>query len=156
MANANAFGLWYGFLISWAGASGGAILVFLVIRRFGNTRILSFLRKNRQVKKITHWLEAHGFSPIFLLLCFPFTPSAVVNIVAGLSKINIFQYILAVVAGKMVMIFIVSFVGYDLVSLIKNPLKTVGVFLIILVLWFIGKRIEARLAKKMEKKEQRG
>ncbi|GIN37950.1 MULTISPECIES: TVP38/TMEM64 family protein [Heyndrickxia] len=156
LANANAFGLWYGFLISWAGASGGAILVFLVIRRFGNTRILSFLRKNRQVKKITHWLEAHGFSPIFLLLCFPFTPSAVVNIVAGLSKINIFQYILAVVAGKMVMIFIVSFVGYDLVSLIKNPLKTVGVFLIILVLWFIGKRIEARLAKKMEKKEQRG
>lgn len=156
LANANAFGLWYGFLISWAGASGGAILVFLVIRKFGNTRILSFLRKNRQVKKITHWLEAHGFSPIFLLLCFPFTPSAVVNIVAGLSKINIFQYILAVVAGKMVMIFIVSFVGYDLVSLIKNPLKTVGVFLIILVLWFIGKRIEARLAKKMEKKEQRG
>ncbi|NYV67713.1 TVP38/TMEM64 family protein [Bacillus sp. Gen3] len=156
LANANAFGLWYGFLISWAGASGGAILVFLVIRRFGNTRILSFLRKNRQVKKITHWLEAHGFSPIFLLLCFPFTPSAVVNIVAGLSKINIFQYILAVVAGKMVMIFIVSFVGYDLVSLIKNPLKTVGVFLIILVLWFIGKRIEARLAKKMEKKNKEG
>ena len=25
LANANAFGLWYGFLISWAGASGGAI-----------------------------------------------------------------------------------------------------------------------------------
>lgn len=156
MANANAFGLWFGFLISWAGASLGAILVFFVIRRFGKTRVLSFLQRNRQVKKITHWVERHGFGPIFLLLCFPFTPSAIVNIVAGLSKINTFQYILAVVIGKMVMIFIVSFVGYDVVSLIHNPLKTIAVILIILVLWFIGKRVESRLAKRLEKEKKRG
>lgn len=156
MANANAFGLWFGFLISWAGASLGAILVFFVIRRFGRTRVLSFLQRNRQVKKITHWVERHGFGPIFLLLCFPFTPSAIVNIVAGLSKINTFQYILAVVIGKMVMIFIVSFVGYDVVSLIHNPLKTIAVILIILVLWFIGKRVESRLAKRLEKEKKRG
>ncbi|QQZ08267.1 TVP38/TMEM64 family protein [Heyndrickxia vini] len=156
LANANAFGLWLGFLISWAGASAGAILVFLVIRRFGKSRILSFLHRNRQVKKITHWVEQHGFGPIFLLLCFPFTPSAVVNIVAGLSKINTFQYILAVVTGKMVMIFIISFVGHDVVSLIYKPLKTVSVLLIIVILWFIGKRIEVRLAKRLKKEQGRG
>ncbi|MGE6260969.1 TVP38/TMEM64 family protein [Heyndrickxia sporothermodurans] len=156
MANTNAFGLWLGFLISWIGASVGAILVFLVIRKFGKSRLLSFLHKNRQVKKITDWVERHGFGPIFLLLCFPFTPSAVVNIVAGLSKINMIQYFLAVVTGKMVMIFIVSFVGHDIVSLINRPLKTAGVLLIIAVLWFVGKRIEARLAKRLDKDQERG
>ncbi|GIN84067.1 alkaline phosphatase [Heyndrickxia sporothermodurans] len=156
IANTNAFGLWLGFFISWIGASVGAILVFLVIRKFGKSRLLSFLHKNRQVKKITDWVERHGFGPIFLLLCFPFTPSAVVNIVAGLSKINMIQYFLAVVTGKMVMIFIVSFVGHDIVSLINRPLKTAGVLLIIAVLWFVGKRIEARLAKRLDKDQERG
>jgi uncharacterized membrane protein YdjX (TVP38/TMEM64 family) len=145
MANASAFGLWLGFLFSWIGASGGALIVFLLVRKFGQKRILNFLKKHPQVQKLMVWVENHGFGPLFLLLCFPFTPSAVVNIVAGLSKISIAQYMLAVLTGKMVMIFIISFVGYDLHSLITQPVRTAIVGFVIALLWFIGKRIEARL-----------
>ena len=84
------------------------------------------------------------------MLCFPFTPSAVINIVAGLSKISIYQYGLAVLAGKMMMIFSVSYVGHDIPSLVKNPTKTVIVLVIIFVLWYIGKQIENYMKKKME------
>ncbi|MBS4171990.1 TVP38/TMEM64 family protein [Bacillus sp. FJAT-49736] len=156
MANANAFGLWIGFLISWIGASLGAILVFLVIRRFGKSKALAFLYKNRQVQKIMSWVERHGFGPIFLLICFPFTPSAVVNIVAGLSKIRIFQYVLAVLAGKMVMIFCVSYVGHDIFSLVEKPLRTAVVLTVIFLLWLAGKSIEKKLAKKHEKEQNQG
>lgn len=145
MANASAFGLWFGFLFSWIGASGGALIVFLLVRKFGQKRILNFLKKHPQVKKLMVWVENHGFGPLFLLLCFPFTPSAVVNIVAGLSKISIAQYMLAVLTGKMVMIFTISFVGYDIHSLITQPVRTAIVGFVIILLWFIGKRIEARL-----------
>lgn len=88
MANASAFGLWLGFLYSWLGACIGALLVFSLIRRYGQKRLLSFLPKHPQVRKLMDWVDRHGFGPLFLLLCFPFTPSAVVNIVAGLSKIR--------------------------------------------------------------------
>lgn len=145
MANASAFGLWFGFLFSWIGASGGALIVFLLVRKFGQKRILNFLKKHPQVKKLMVWVENHGFGPLFLLLCFPFTPSAVVNIVAGLSKISIAQYMLAVLTGKMVMIFTISFVGYDIHSLITQPVRTAIVGFVIILLWLIGKRIEARL-----------
>jgi uncharacterized membrane protein YdjX (TVP38/TMEM64 family) len=145
MANASAFGLWFGFLFSWIGASGGALIVFLLVRKFGQKRILNFLKKHPQVQKLMVWVENHGFGPLFLLLCFPFTPSAVVNIVAGLSKISIAQYMLAVLTGKMVMIFMISFVGYDIHSLITQPVRTAIVGFVIILLWFIGKRIEARL-----------
>ena len=145
MANASAFGLWFGFLFSWIGASGGALIVFLLVRKFGQKRILNFLKKHPQVQKLMVWVENHGFGPLFLLLCFPFTPSAVVNIVAGLSKISIAQYMLAVLTGKMVMIFTISFVGYDIHSLITQPVRTAIVGFVIVLLWFIGKRIEARL-----------
>jgi putative effector of murein hydrolase LrgA (UPF0299 family) len=45
----------------------------------------------------------------------------------------------------MVMIFTISFVGYDIHSLITHPVRTAIVGFVIVLLWFIGKRIEARL-----------
>lgn len=150
MANANAFGLWLGFLYSWIGACLGALLLFLLIRRYGQKRVLSFLPKHPKVRKLMDWVDRHGFGPLFLLLCFPFTPSAVVNIVAGLSKISIVQYMLAVCIGKMVMIFIISFIGYDIHSLITQPYRSVIILVVIFILWYVGKRIEVRVNRRME------
>jgi uncharacterized membrane protein YdjX (TVP38/TMEM64 family) len=156
MANASAFGLWFGFLFSWIGACTGALLVFLIFRKFGQKRILAFLQRHSKIQKLMTWIENHGFGPIFLLLCFPFTPSAVVNIVAGLSKINIYQYMLAVLTGKIVMIFTISFIGYDIRSLITQPLRTAIVLMVIFILWYVGKRIEVRLNISGKKDRQTG
>lgn len=145
MANANAFGLWFGFLLSWIGSTAGAFLVFLLVRKYGQKRMLRFLKKSPKVQKLMAWVERHGFGPLFILLCFPFTPSAVVNIVAGLSKISIAQYMLAVLTGKMVMIFTMSFIGYDIKSLVTQPVRTAIVGVIIFILWYVGKRIEIKM-----------
>lgn len=153
MANANAFGLWLGFLLSWIGATAGALLVFLLVRKYGQRRMLQILRKHQQVQKLMSWVEKHGFGPLFILLCFPFTPSAVVNIVAGLSRIGIAQYMLAVLTGKLVMIFTMSFIGYDIKSLITQPIRTAIVGVIIFILWYVGKRIEIKMNIKMEKEK---
>lgn len=152
MANANAFGLGWGFLFSWIGASAGALIVFLLVRRFGDSRLFGFLHRRKQVQSLMSWVERHGFGPLFLLLCFPFTPSAIVNIVAGLSRISVYQYMLAVMAGKAVMIFILSFIGYDVVSLIKQPVRTGIVLAVIAVLWYVGKRVEGRMKEKVKRR----
>ncbi|MGG3471130.1 TVP38/TMEM64 family protein [Neobacillus pocheonensis] len=150
MANASAFGLWFGFLFSWLGACIGALLVFLLIRRYGQRKLLAFLPNHPKVRKLMDWVDRHGFGPLFVLLCFPFTPSAVVNIVAGLSKISFAQYMLAVCIGKLVMIFTLSFVGYDIHSLVTQPYRTAIVLIVIFILWYVGKRIEVRLNKPLE------
>ncbi|WP_077211134.1 TVP38/TMEM64 family protein [Bacillus dakarensis] len=155
MANANAFGLWFGFLFSWIGASLGALLVFLLIRKYGQKKFLNVLKKHQKVEKLMLWVESHGFGPLFLLLCFPFTPSAIVNIVAGLSKISIAQYMLAVLTGKMVMIFTISFVGHDVRSLITQPTRTIIVGVVIFILWLVGKQIESRLNQHPQKEKQK-
>lgn len=151
MANANAFGLWLGFLFSWVGSTIGALLVFLVVRKFGQKRLLVFISRHPKVQKLMNWVERHGFGPLFLLMCFPFTPSAVINIVAGLSKISIAQYMLALSIGKMVMIFTISFIGYDLHSLLTKPFRSIIVTVMIFSLWYVGKRVEERLNKSIEK-----
>ncbi|NPC92113.1 TVP38/TMEM64 family protein [Bacillus sp. WMMC1349] len=153
VANVNSFGLWQGFLLTWIGASAGSITVFLFIRHFGQQKFLQFIRTHQSVKKLMVWVEKRGFGPLFLLLCFPFTPSAAVNVVAGLSRISLLPFSLAVLCGKLVMIFIVSFIGHDLKALVTQPLRTAFVIFVILILWYAGKRVEHRLNVKFSQRE---
>lgn len=156
VANANAFGLWEGFLLTWIGASAGSILVFLLIRKFGQMRMLNFISRHPSIQKLMLWVEKRGFGPLFTLLCFPFTPSAAVNVVAGLSRISVWQFSLAALSGKCVMLFIISFIGYDISALVKNPLRSVFAVLVIALLWYVGKRVENRLNIRMSQREDKG
>lgn len=151
-ANGAAYGLLKGFLYSWIGASAGAICVFLIVRKLGNRRFFQWLKRNKQIVRVTNWLDRHGFGPLFLLMCFPFSPSSVINIVAGLSHISIQQFILAVLLGKTVMIFTIAFVGDSIVSFAQNPLRTILVGIGILIFWLFGKYMEKRLQNNPKRK----
>ena len=151
VANASAYGLWLGFLLSWAGSVTGAYVVFLLVRRFGQARFLNFMTRHARVQRLIHWVDRNGFGPLFLLLCFPFTPSSIVNVVAGLSGIKKIEYLLAVLAGKFVMIFTVSYVGYDLRALITQPGRTAVVVIVIVGLYILGKLLEKRLNAKADR-----
>lgn len=148
IANSAAYGLLEGFLLSWLGSSLGAIIVFTVIRKLGNKRIFKAIRRNKQVRKVTAWLERHGFGPLFLLMCFPFSPSSVINVVSGLSKISIQQFALAVILGKSVMIFSMAYVGASIMSFAEKPVQSIVVGICIALFWLVGKFIEKRLQKK--------
>ena len=52
------------------------------------------------------------------------------------------------------MIFMISFIGSDLKALLTQPMRTAIVVVIVFLLWFIGKRIEHRLNKKVEEEFQ--
>lgn len=149
-ANATAYGLWFGFLLSWLGTVVGAYAVFLIVRKYGQARFMNFMTRHEKVQKLIRWVERNGFGPLFLLLCFPFTPSALVNLVAGLSNISRHYYLFTVMAGKFVMVFIISFVGYDIRALFTQPLRTAIVIAVIVLLYVVGKIFEKRLHKRVE------
>jgi uncharacterized membrane protein YdjX (TVP38/TMEM64 family) len=150
LANAGAYGLWYGFLLSWVGTVVGSYAVFIITRKYGRNRLLNFLTKSARIQKLIKWVERNGFGPLFLFICFPFTPSALVNLVAGLSDMKKKNYLLTLMAGKFVMIFMISFIGYDIKALISNPIRTAIVVVVIFILWIIGKQLEHRLNARVE------
>ena len=152
MANAVVYGLFKGFLYSWLGAVIGSLCVFFIIRRLGDKRFFKKITKQKQVKRVMRWVEEHGFGPLFLLMCFPFSPSAIINIVSGLSNVSRQQFILAVLLGKSVMIFTIAYVGSSIASFAQNPVKSVVVGICILLFWVLGKYIETWIQKKAERK----
>ncbi|SFG01200.1 Uncharacterized membrane protein YdjX, TVP38/TMEM64 family, SNARE-associated domain [Halobacillus alkaliphilus] len=148
LANSVVYGLFKGFLYSWIGSVVGALCVFLIIRRLGRKRFLRFITRHEKVKKVMTWVEEHGFGPLFLLMCFPFSPSSIINVVSGLSNVSRQQFMLAAILGKSVMIFTIAYVGSSIASFAQNPMKSVIVGICILLFWTAGKYIEKRIQRR--------
>lgn len=151
VANASSHGLWMGFLLSWVGTVSGSYSVFLLVRQFGKyPRVQKFI-KYKKMQKLIRWVDMKGIAPLFILLCFPFTPSVLVNIVAGLSDIKKKIYLVVLLTGKFVMILTISLLGYDIGALLRSPIKLILVIVAIVLLWIIGKIIEKYLNKRVER-----
>ncbi|MFA8439367.1 TVP38/TMEM64 family protein [Pueribacillus sp. YX66] len=146
--NALVYGFLLGFLYSWIGASLGSIFVFFIIRKFARHRLIKYAVKYEKLQSTMNWFERRGFGAVFLLYCFPFTPSALVNVVAGFSQMNPISFILAVSMGKMVMILIVSYIGHDFFGLLKSPVELIIVCSLTFLLWVGGKFLEIKLKDK--------
>ncbi|NOU94276.1 TVP38/TMEM64 family protein [Paenibacillus sp. LMG 31456] len=147
IANVNAYGMWEGALFSWIGVVSGATCVFLFFRKFGG-RFRGYIeRKHPKSQKFIVWVEQHGFTPIFVLACFPFTPSAFVNIVAGISKLPKSVFLIATSMGKAVMILIVSIAGHDLGNLFNQPWKMIAIVILLVSIWYMGRKLESRYTR---------
>lgn len=143
VGNAAANGFLLGFIYSWIGVSIGSCIVFNLVRKYG-TKFSHFLHKKPRSKAFFHWIESKGFTTIFIFSAIPFTSSLLINVVSGLSTISFRTFMLATVLGKGVMVLVVSYIGYDILTIYKDPGKIAISILFIFTLWLIGKRLEAR------------
>lgn len=144
IANASAYGLWWGFLLSWIGVNAGCACVFLLSRRFGQPFRGYISRKFPKANRFFHYIETRGFTPIFVFSFLPFSPSFMVNMVSGISNVPFHTFMTAVVLGKTIMIFLVSLIGYDVFSLWSEPVRLILAAVLLVGGWLIGKTVESR------------
>ncbi|MBD2848207.1 TVP38/TMEM64 family protein [Paenibacillus sp. IB182496] len=143
-ANANIYGLGLGILYSWIGVSVGCLLVFWVARTLGG-RFGSWLRRRFPGSdRFFRWIEEKGFTPIFLLACFPFTPSSLINLAAGLSGVPPRTFTIAILLGKAVMITSISLISFDITDIVTEPWRLLVAAAVLLGMWFFGKKLELR------------
>lgn len=143
-ANANIYGLGFGFLFSWIGVTSGAICVFLICRSLGRNVKTKLMRRFPKSERFFNWVERRGFTPLFLLACFPFTPSVVITVISGLSKVPFHTFLLATAMGKAVMIFVIALLSFDIGNLVNEPWRIFVTITAVLVMWFGGKKLESR------------
>lgn len=144
MGNSAAYGLWWGFLLSWIGVCLGSVTVFWIVRKLGGKLGLLIQKRIPGSQRFFHWIEEKGFTPIFILYCFPFTPSSLINIASGISTVSATTFTIAVMAGKSVMIFMVAFIGHDWQAFIQQPWRILIAAVVLWLLWLAGKKMENR------------
>ncbi|MFD2830113.1 TVP38/TMEM64 family protein [Corticicoccus populi] len=148
--NINSFGIIVGFLISYGGTVLGSYLVFLVIRYFFRARAQRYIMKHEKLQRLLKFIDERGFSLMFIFLALPFTPTAVVNVVAALSNIKKKAYLLILIAAKLIMILSMSFVGHDVTSFFESPVRLIISLVFLVLLYLFSKWYQSYINRKIK------
>lgn len=138
----HAYGLFPGIIISWLGIVSGTFTVFLICKKFVNTIRMKKLKSRKSVQRLISFIDRQGLIPLFVLLCFPFTPNTLINIIASLSHIKIKYYFFVLVISKLISITILGVMGKEIYTIFTNPLRALIMIVLLVVLWFISKKVE--------------
>ncbi|MEJ7545578.1 VTT domain-containing protein, partial [Staphylococcus hominis] len=81
-----------GIIICWLGIVAGTFTMFLIFKRLVNTKKMKQFKTKKSVQRLISFIDRQGLIPLFILLCFPFTPNTLINVVASLSHIKTKYY----------------------------------------------------------------
>ena len=145
--NMISFGSFFGFIISWLSTIVGCMLSFTLFRYFFQKKLYRFIKKKEQDKfaNIMNAVSNINFSNLVILIAIPFSPAFLINIAAGLSKIKIEKFFLAVIVGKMVMVYFWGYIGTTLLESLTDITVLFKIGGLLVIAFFISKIIENKL-----------
>lgn len=136
--NVAAFGFFFGYLYSWIGNCTGSFLLFLLIRKLGGNKFEAKIQ-NSKYKGTLEKIKKKNLTVLFYLYCFPFTPSFLISGTAALANMDTKYFLATMLPSKFVMILSLAFIGENISSYFKNPIKSVLYILFILLINFTSK-----------------
>jgi uncharacterized membrane protein YdjX (TVP38/TMEM64 family) len=144
ISNSIYYGLFLGGLLSWLGIICGALCIFL-LSHFLRDRVLKRLITHNKFKKIFDYIENKGLPYLIIFSAIPGTPSFLIHVIAGLTRMTFIYFLIGVGLGKAILVFLVSYMGTDLFTLHHNPLKMIFILILIIIFWFLGKWLDKKI-----------
>ncbi|WP_078430577.1 TVP38/TMEM64 family protein [Alkalihalobacterium alkalinitrilicum] len=137
--NVALFGFFYGFIWSWLSSIIAAIIVFITVRYFFQGWLI-----HKVSPKLLAKAKKKGFLYVFEARIFPFVPTSLVNIVSGLSPIQLKFFIFGTLIGNFIYFFALSLIPLGLLSLNIDK-HVIGIIIVLSVLsFFVYKVIHHR------------
>ena len=138
------FGKYIGFLISWIFTCIGCIISYYISKK--NIKIFHFNNKtsNELLNKAVKNINNIRFEVLTIIIALPFTPAFLINIAAGISKMDFKKFLLSILIGKIFMVYFWGFIGTGLIESLHNPIILIKIFIILIISYlisFIIKRI---------------
>lgn len=148
--NMVSFGPLFGFLISWISTIIGCMLSFTLFRHFFQKKLYRFIKKKEkdQFANIMKTISNINFSNLVILIAIPFSPAFFINIAAGVSKVKIEKFFMAVIIGKMVMVYFWGYIGTTLLESLTDITVLFKIAGLLVGAFFLSKIVERRLKVK--------
>ncbi len=132
------FGNLLGFIISWVCTIMGCMLSFYIFKNGLSIRLYNKFKNNKKLVKVMSSIEKMSFRKLVVLIAIPFTPAFLVNIAAGISRIDTKKFFWAIVIGKISLVYFWGYIGVSLIDSISNPIILVKVFSIVILMYAIS------------------
>ena len=145
--NMISFGSFFGFIISWLSTIIGCMLSFTLFRHFFKKKLYRFIKKKEQDKftDIMKAISNINFSNLVMLIAIPFSPAFLINIAGGLSKIKTEKFFLAIMIGKIVIVYFWGYIGTTLLESLTNIMVLFKIGGLLVLAFFISKLVEKKL-----------
>lgn len=140
-----AYGYVFGFLISYVLTCIGCFISFFLCRTVLKKFFAKKFRKIQKFDKFMKKIDNMQLSSLVLLLSIPFTPAFLINIAASLSNMDFKKYAIAILIGKISLVFFWGFIGTSLVESLKNPRIVIIILIMLLIAYILSKLITKKL-----------
>lgn len=123
------FGAWTGFGIAFIGAVLAAVLGFVIGQLLGAGTMRRLA--GSKLDRISRRLARKGILTVFSLRLLPIAPFALINLVAGASRLKFRDFLIGSLAGLFPGTFALTFFSHQLLETIRHPsLATTGLLLL--------------------------
>jgi len=124
-----------GFFVSWFFTVLGCIMSYFIFKKgFGN-KFDKLTEDKQTINKYKKVIRNIPFPTLVLIIAMPLTPAFVVNIVAGLLKMDFKKFVIALMIGKLSMVYFLGYFGYSFVESISNPILLVKVVIVMVLIY---------------------
>lgn len=136
-----AFGNFWGFILSWISTILGCILSYSIFRYGFGSKFYYLIKNKDKINKYSNVIKNMSLVKLTVLIAIPFTPAFVVNIVAGLLKVDFKKYIVALLIGKISLIYFWAYIGTSFIDSFRDPMIVLKIIILVLIVYVISKLI---------------
>ena len=145
--NMIAFGKVFGFLISWLSTIVGCMISFCLFRKLFRKKLEKFVKKKdlENVNNVMKSISEISLTNLVVFIAIPFSPAFLINIAAGLSKIKIEKFFVAIIIGKMMMVFFWGYIGTSLLESLTDITVLFKIGIMLVIAYCISKMVEKNM-----------
>ena len=131
-----AYGCVLGFIISWLCTCLGCLFSYYLVKYFA----VKFIKpENKKLKKIVKIINNISYSELVMLIAIPFTPAFLVNMAAGIAKMDTKKFMSAIMIGKISLVLFWGFIGTSLIDSLKDPIILIKIVILVVGAYIISK-----------------
>ncbi len=143
----NAYGLFLGIFISWIANCVGCYSTYLIFYHLSDKISDKFLPKKikEQVDSGAERFKKISLPSLAAIITLPFTPSFLINILSGASKMSKKKYLAAIAIGKVFMISFWAYIGKSFIESMTDLKTIITLSAMIIIAYVISKIVSKRI-----------
>lgn len=142
--NMIAFGNIIGFILSWISTIIGCLLSYFLFKYFGK-KLENWINNHPKISKVKKVVKRISFSNLVLIIALPFSPAFLINIACGLSKTDFKKFFIALLIGKLSIVYFWGIISKSLLESITDIKTIIIVTLLLGISYAISKLVNKKL-----------
>ncbi len=148
-ANGFLFGAFWGTILSWSGAMGGAALCYFIARALGRPAVERLVGE-RSLAFVDRFFQRYGRYAVLIARLLPIVSFDVVSYAAGMTSLGFWEFMIATGIGQLPATVVYSVLGENMSNTARFGLWVLGSVVALLVL---GVAIKTGFEKRLTPKE---